>query len=309
MLIAYQGVPGAYSEAAARALFPGCDTVPCETFDAVFATVEARRADRGVVPVENSLAGSIHQNYDLLVGHGLRVTGETYVHVEHALLALPGTRLRDLRAVRSHPQALAQCSAFFSTHPHIKPVTWYDTAGAARSLTEEPPAAVADTAAIASAQAAELYGLSILKRRLQNRAANFTRFLSVARPGSRATGGEKPTGKIDRKMERKVGRKGAASAGGVALKTSLTFIPARNRAGVLHAITGVFAAQKIDLTKIESRPDPENAFDYRFYLDAIGGEGDPSLKKALAELGTMARDLRVLGSYPRAAAPSRRKAS
>jgi prephenate dehydratase len=294
-IIAYQGVPGAYSEKAARTLFPGCETLPCDTFEAVFAAVEKKRAARGVIPVENSLAGSIHLNYDLLVHHALRVTGETYVRVEHALLALPGTRLADLRTVRSHPQALAQCSDFFATHPGVQPVTWYDTAGAARSLVEDLGASgpgvtgIHTVGAIASEAAAEIYGLKILKRRLQNRAVNFTRFLSIARPGAKTIGAEIP--------------------GSAALKTSLTFIPARNRAGVLHAITGLFAAQGIDLTKIESRPDPENPFDYRFHIDATGGAQEPDLKKALADLKKFTRDIRVLGSYPRAELPALRKAA
>jgi prephenate dehydratase len=291
MLVAYQGVPGAYSEMAANALFPGCKTLPCESFDDVFEAVEAKRADRGVIPVENSLAGSIHQNYDLLVTHPLSVIGETYVRVQHALLALPGTRPRDIRMVRSHPQALAQCSGFFAANPGVKPVVWYDTAGAARSLVEERPEAVAGIAAIASEHAAGLYGLKILKRRLQNSAHNFTRFLAIARPGANAM---------------KVTKTEKSGTKGGGLKTSLTFIPARNRVGVLHAITGVFAALGIDLTKIESRPDPENPFDYRFYLDATGGAQEPALKKALAELKKLTRDMRVLGSYPRAMLPSGR---
>lgn len=286
MLVAYQGVPGAYSEMAARALFPDARPLPCETFEDVFAAVLKKKADRGVLPVENSLAGSIHQNYDLLVHHDLVLVAETYVRVQHALMALPGTRLSAVRAVRSHPQALAQCSAFFAENPRVKPVVWYDTAGAARSLREDAPETLVGTAAIASEPAAALYGLKILKRRLQNRALNVTRFLAVARPGARVP-----------------------PAGSAPLKTSLTFIPARNRAGVLHAVTGVFAAGGIDLTKIESRPDPDNAFDYRFYLDAAGGAREPALRKALAALAPLVRDLRVLGSYPKAKLPSGRASS
>ncbi len=291
MIIAYQGVPGAYSEKAARALFPGCATLPCDTFDAVFEAVEKKRAARGVIPVENSLAGSIHQNYDLLVQHALRVTAETYVRVQHALLALPGTKLSAVRAVRSHPQALAQCSDFFAAHPGIQAVTWYDTAGAARSLVEDAGGSAATLktlAAIASEAAAEIYGLKILKRTLQNRAHNYTRFLAIARSGARLSVAETSAPKV------------------AGLKTSLTFIPARNRPGVLHAVTGLFAAQGIDLTKVESRPDPENPFDYRFYLDATGGAQEPDLKKVLVELKKFTRDLRVLGSYPLAALPRTR---
>ncbi|HLU70114.1 MAG TPA: prephenate dehydratase [Fibrobacteria bacterium] len=288
MLIAYQGVPGAYSEMASRRLFPDGTTLPCETFEDVFAAVEKKRADCGVVPVENSLAGSIHQNYDLLVAHKLKIVGETYVRVQHALMALPGTKLSAVQAVRSHPQALAQCSAFFAEHPRVRQIIWYDTAGAARSLAEAraaDPASVKGVAAIASEAAAEIYGLKVLKKRLQNRALNFTRFLAITRSGARVTVAPLATGAP------------------VETKTSLTFIPARNRAGVLHAITGVFAAHDVDLTKIESRPDPENAFDYRFHLDAVTGPADPAFRKIVAALKPLTRDLRVLGSYERARLP------
>lgn len=281
MKVAYQGVPGAYSEKAARALFPGCDTLPCETFAAVFEAVESRRAQAAAIPVENSLAGSIHENYDLLVRHPLRVSGETYVRVEHALMAPRGTALRAVREVRSHPQALAQCAGWFAANKGVRAVTWYDTAGAAASLSEDPEPGVA---AIASESAAAIYGLKILKRRLQDRPRNFTRFLAVVRDGSRIV---------------------ATAPKDSGVKTSLAFIPKRNRAGVLHAVTGAFASRGIDLTKIESRPDPENPFDYRFYLDASGTAKEAPLKDALAELKKLTRELRVLGSYPAARLPGR----
>jgi prephenate dehydratase len=276
MKIAYQGVPGAYSEQASRALFgPGCKTMPCETFDAVFEAVENKTADRGVIPIENSLGGSIHLNYDLLVRHPLGVTREAYVRIEHALLAPPGLKLADIREVRSHPQALAQCSDFLAAHRAIKPVVWFDTAGAAASLAENPEPGVA---AIASEAAGKLYGLKVLKKGLQNRAVNYTRFLCIARSPERP-------------------------AKGAVLKTSLTFVPARNQAGVLHKITGLFAERGIDLSKIESRPDPEKPFDYRFYLDISGGAQDAPVRAALQGLKKMTRDLRVLGSYARSELP------
>jgi prephenate dehydratase len=281
MKIAYQGVPGAYSERASRELFgKDCRTLPRDTFEEVFEAVESKAADRGVIPIENSLGGSIHQNYDLLVRHDLHVTREAYLRVEHALLAKPGTKLSDIREVRSHPQALAQCAGFFAKNRGIKPVVWFDTAGAARSLVEGDPAPARDgaVAAIASEYAGELYGLKALKKNLQDRKGNYTRFLCIARAAEK-------------------------NAPGALLKTSLSFVPARNRAGVLHAITGLFASRGLDLTKIESRPDPDNAFDYRFYLDVSGGAKDAPLRAALAELKGLTRDLRVLGSYPRAALP------
>jgi prephenate dehydratase len=287
MIVAYQGVPGAYSEMAARRLFPDCKTLPCETFDDVFAAVEKKKADRGVIPVENSLGGSIHLNYDLLARHALTITREIYLRVEHALMVLPGVRLASLNKVISHPQALAQCSDFFAANPKIKASPWYDTAGAARSLAEagRDGTALLDgdlntLGAIASEVAAEIYSLKILKKKLQNRKDNYTRFLSIART-----------------VEKR-------SVGG-SLKTSLTMVPARNRAGVLHAITGVFAARGIDLSKIESRPDPDNAFDYRFYFDVAGSAKTSPLKDALRELKSLTRDLRVLGTYPRAALPKK----
>ncbi len=287
MRIAYQGVPGAYSEQASRALFGAdCKVLPCETFDAVFEAVESKAADRGVIPIENSLGGSIHVNYDLLLRHDLVVTRETYVRVEHALLAPSGLKLADVREVRSHPQALAQCSDFLVAHRSIKPVVWFDTAGAAASLSAaslaiEPAPGVA---AIASEAAGKLYGLKILQRALQNHAVNYTRFLCIARTPEKSTAPSKE-----------------------ALKTSLTFVPARNQSGVLHRITGIFAERDIDLSKIESRPDPEKPFDYRFYLDISGGAKEAPVRAALAELKKLTRDLRVLGTYARAALPKNKR--
>ncbi len=272
MQVAYQGVPGAYSEMAARTLFgPRSRMLPQPTFEAVFAAVHRGAAGAGVLPIENSLAGSIHQNYDLLLKHRLYVTGETYVRIDHALLARPGTTFSAVREVRSHPQALAQCGDFFSDHPRLRPVAWFDTAGAAQSLTKETSTPVA---AIAGEGAAQLYHLVVLRRHLQNRARNFTRFLAVARQPARGVTGP--------------------------LKTSITFIPRRNQAGSLFRLLGAFAAHAIDLTKIESRPDPENPFAYRFYLDFAGGAADPEVHATLDQLRGLTRSLRMLGSYARA---------
>ena len=289
-VIAFQGVPGAYSEIAARQLFgPDCETLPCETFEEVYAAVSRGKAFGGALPFENSLAGSIHQNYDLLVSHNLPVIGETYVRVAHALMAPRGTRFADLRFVRSHPQALAQCSTFFSKNPKIKPIPWFDTAGAAQSLSVSPlpphrGKGLGDRGfgAIASESAAQLYGLQILRRNLQNESENFTRFLAIACTGDRpvAPGSHKST---------------------------ITFHPRRNASGALHKILGVFAARGIDLSKIESRPDPKTPFDYRFYLDLIGSTNDPKIITALKELKPMITDFRILGSYPMAKIPSIKK--
>jgi chorismate mutase/prephenate dehydratase len=211
------------------------------------------------------------------------VTRETYVRVEHALLAYPQTRLNDVIEVRSHPQALAQCSEFFHAHPGIRPVVWFDTAGAAASLQPLPGNGPAQgVAAIASEAAGTIYGLKVLRRNLQNRADNYTRFLCIARSPERLA----PLSAV--------------------WKTSLTFIPRRNKAGVLHAVTGVFASRGIDLSKIESSPDPDNPFDYRFYLDAAGDAKKLPLKAALEDLKKLVREMRILGSYPAAKLPGQR---
>ena len=173
MNVAFQGVHGAYSEAAARTML-GDDiaTSPCETFGGVFDRVESRRSDRGVIPIENSLAGSIHENYDLLLSRALHIVGEVHERIEHALLCPPGGTLGDLTSVRSHPQALAQCSKFLLAHPAIRPVPFFDTAGAASAVARD---ARPDSGAIAGTYAARLYGLRILKRNIENSASNYTR--------------------------------------------------------------------------------------------------------------------------------------
>lgn len=278
MIAAFQGVHGAYSELASKQLLGDkVKTVPCETFEDVFKAVERRKADLGVIPIENSLAGSIHQNYDLLLARKLHIVGEAHLKVEHVLMCHPSTSLANLRRVRSHPQALAQCSRFFAKTRRIKPEVFFDTAGAAQSLAEEAPA---DTGAIASEYAAGLYGLKVLRRNLQNHAANYTRFLAVSlKPAARA---------------------------GAARKTSLAFMPKRNQVGILFRILGVFALRDIDLLKIESRPNPLSPFEYWFYLDFEGGVGDERVDQALAHLGEMAAEMKILGSYPRAPAARRR---
>jgi prephenate dehydratase len=291
MKAAVQGVPGAYSQLACRQLLgKGVGTLPCETFDAVFAAVAKGRADVGVIPIENSLAGSIHQNYDLLLSHDLVIVGETRLRVEHVLMCHPRTALGRLKAVRSHPQALAQCSAFFAKSKGIKAAPYFDTAGAAESLAREAPE---DVGAIASGLAAELYGLKVLRRNLQNLAGNYTRFLAVVPERGR------------KRLGAALARAAGKPAGG--LKTSLAFMPAENQVGVLFRTLGVFALRDIDLLKIESRPNPESPFEYWFYLDFAGGRGEPKVDKALDHLKEIAGRLKILGSYPRAAAPQKGK--
>jgi prephenate dehydratase len=290
MKAAFQGVPGAYSQLACLQLLgKGVATLPCETFDAVFAAVAKGKADLGVIPIENSLAGSIHQNYDLLLSHDLVIAGETRLKVEHVLMCHPETGLASLKTVRSHPQALAQCSDFFAGNKGVKAVPYFDTAGAAESLAREAPE---DVGAIASGLAAELYGLKVLKRNLQNRADNYTRFLAIVPERGRE--------RVQASLVRAAGK-------GEDLKTSLAFMPAKNQVGVLFRTLGVFALRDIDLLKIESRPNPESPFEYWFYLDFAGGRGEARVDKALDHLNEIAGRMKILGSYPRAAAPRKGK--
>ncbi len=275
-LVAFQGVHGAYSELAARQLLgESFQTFPCETFDDVFLAVVKGKASHAAIPIENSLAGSIHQNYDLLQQHPLHIIAETYVRVEHALLCHVDSSLAEIKRVRSHPQALAQCSDFFRAHRKIKAEAFYDTAGAAQSLAEEH---LTDVAAIAGAHAADLYHLKVLRHNLENQKHNFTRFLLISKKN------KKPD--IDTINK--------------SYKCSLTFDPPKDQAGLLFKVLGVFALREINLLKIESRPLPSEAFAYRFYLDIEGHIQDSRVAKAIDHLGEVANSLRVLGCYPSA---------
>lgn len=267
LTVAFQGELGAFShEAALRALGERVQVVPQPSFDAVFAAVCSGDAARGVVPVENSLFGSVHENYDRLRANPLHIVAETKVRVRLCLVTRPGTPVDEIRRVASHPVALGQCRAFFAAHPRFEAVAAYDTAGSVRALFEE--GATVD-AAIGSALAARLYGGEILLESIEDHAENYTRFLIVSRA--------------------------PASVHGVS-KTSLVFtLP--NTPGALYRALGVFAGRELDLAKIESRPIPGRPWEYAFYLDVLG---DPLgvLGEALEECRGLAQEFRVLGSYP-----------
>ncbi len=269
MKIAYQGEPGAYSEAALLAYFgDGSSPVACRTFEAVFAAVEAGDCDNGMLPIENSLAGSIHHNYDLLLAHNLHIVGEYFLAVRHCLVALPGVTLNDIRKIISHPQALAQCANFLGSLPGVVSEAAYDTAGSVRLIREQGDPQVA---AIASYRAAVVHGLPVLAERIEDHPENYTRFLAVA--------------------SRPVMSNGES-------KSSIVFT-LRNQPGTLFKALGVFALRDIDLYKIESRPLIGQPWEYLFYIDFAGHAGDINCKRALEHLQEMAPFYRLLGSYTR----------
>ncbi|XP_047313335.1 arogenate dehydratase 1-like [Impatiens glandulifera] len=289
--VAYQGVPGAYSEAAAGKAYPNCDPIPCDQFEVAFQAVEFWNADRAVLPVENSLGGSIHRNYDLLLRHRLHIVGEVQLPVHHCLLALPGVRMEYLTRVISHSQALSQCEQTL-TDIGLKVIREAvdDTAGAAEFVAAND---LRNTAAIASARAAKLYGLNILADGIQDDSGNVTRFLILSR--------QPIIPRTDRPF-----------------KTSIVFAHDSDGESILFKVLSAFAFRNINMTKIESRPrrdrrsrppvvvDDGNSassstakhFEYTFYVDFEASMADVRAQNALLEIKEFTSFLRVLGSYP-----------
>jgi prephenate dehydratase len=272
LIIAYQGEPGAYSEIAALRIG---EPKPFESFEEVFAAVENQAVDYAVIPIENSLGGSIHQNYDLLLQHPVIIAAETFVKVEHCLLGIHGSTIEGARKALSHPQALAQCRNFFAAHKDVKAEVAYDTAGSAKIIAaDKDPTKLA----IASKRAGELYGLEILQENLADEEWNITRFFCISHAEN-----VKPL-HVD------------ALSDSAQYKTSIAFtLP--NEQGSLFKAMATFALRGIDLTKIESRPFRKKAFEYLFYVDFIGHQDELNIHNALCNLGEFATMLRVLGSY------------
>jgi prephenate dehydratase len=271
--VAFQGEPGAFGDEAVRAYYhqegqPKPNPTPYRTFADVFRAVAAGEVDYGLVPVENSQAGSINEVYDLLRQHDLFVIGEMSHQINQCLLSLPGQQLSDIKRVISHPQALAQSDAFLR-ELGVETVATYDTAGSAKQIRDEQLSGVA---AIASATAAELYGLEILAYGIQTIKDNYTRFIAISRESAPR-------------------REGSA-------KTMLVMATS-HQPGSLYKCLGILAAKQINLLKLESRPSRQHAWEYVFYLDLEGHREDPPVRSALADLASYTTFCKVLGSFAR----------
>jgi prephenate dehydratase len=269
--IAFQGERGSFSEEAAYKLLGRRITVmPCETFGGIFESVVSGKTKYCLAPIENTLAGSVYENYDLLLSHDLHIVGEVSLRIVHNLIAPPGTALKDVTQVYSHPVALAQCGKFFKRHSKIEKIPFYDTAGAVKMLTERP---LPGAAAIAGRIAAEVYQARILATHLEDHRENFTRFLLLSR---------------------------SPHVAAKANKVSIVF-STRNAPGALYKCLSVFALRDIDLTKLESRPLRGRPFEYFFYLDFLGHLKEERCRNALSHLAEVTSFLRVLGCYERSA--------
>jgi prephenate dehydratase len=267
MKIAIQGEPGAFSHEAALKLVPGAEIVPCALSAEVFAALDAGAADAAAIPIENSLAGSVLEHFDLLLKHDVKVVEETLVRIRHNLIALPGATVAQINRVFSHPIALAQCRRFLGSHPAMKAIAFYDTAGSVKQLAElgDPHAA-----AIASEAAAAIYGAEILARDIEDNPENYTRFFLVRRAGEAETDAE-------------------------ANKMSIAF-SLDHRPGSLVAALGALSAVGTNLTKIESRPVQGKPWEYIFYVDCqIGSSAEGA--RALAALDAHCGMVKELGRY------------
>jgi prephenate dehydratase len=284
LTIGFQGEHGAYSEEAIFKQFGReVKTVPTVSIHEVFNLTEAGAVDLGVVPVENSVEGSINETYDMLLSSNLKVVGEVVLRVVHCLIALRTATLGGIKVVYSHPQALAQCRNFV-TSLGVEPIVTYDTAGSVKMIKEKR---LEGAAAIAGERAARIYGLKVLKKGIEDYSTNSTRFLIVAREG----------GEPERAKSPAATRRGVSSGS----KTSLIFaVP--HTPGSLYNALEVFARAKINLTKIESRPTKERPWEYYFFVDFQGRRDDQKVVKVLSELARKTAFLKVLGSYPRSKA-------
>ena len=269
MKIAYQGEAGAYSEMAVYKFFGSKTVEPthCKDFKDVFESVKTGTVPNGVVPIENSIEGSVNQNYDLFLTYDLKVCGEIAVKLAHVLITNPQTNFEDIKTIYSHPQALGQCRNYIEKHKwEINPT--YDTAGSVKIIKEKQ---LPNTAAIASEKAANLYNMKIIARDIADNPTNYTRFLVLSHEDAAPTGDD---------------------------KTSLIF-SAKHAPGSLYKALGEFASRNINLTRIESRPTKTTAWQYNFYIDFEGHRTEKRCTDAIQAIEKYATFTKIIGSYPR----------
>lgn len=278
-VFAFQGERGAFSEEAARKLLgPQVQVLPCTRFEDVFKSLKTDSVAGAVVPMENTLAGSVHENYDHLQHFELPIVAETSVRIVHNLIAPNGVPFKNIRRVYSHPVALNQCLDFFEKNPQIERIPFYDTAGSVKMIVKE---GFTDAAGIASAVAAEIYGARILRRSIESDRQNFTRFFLL-------------------RSSEYAKRNPVRAPAHTVWKTSLVF-STRNTPGALFRALSAFALRDLSLTKIESRPLRGKPWEYLFYVDFLGQVESPTAQNALRHLQELADFMRVLGCYPKGA--------
>lgn len=269
-MFAFQGEPGAFSHSAALKLLGSrVKPLPCASFRDVFQAVKTGSADWAVVPIENTLHGSVHENYDYLLEYDLVISGETSIRISHQLIAMPGTKLSRVKRVLSHPVALNQCKRFFQENEKLEAVSFYDTAGSVKAIKE---GCLPDTAAIASETAASIYGGIILRRNIEDIRENFTRFFLMTKQPTKLVTASGPR------------------------KTSVVFSTA-NTPGSLFRALSCFALRDLNMTKVESRPLRGKPWEYLFYVDFLGSLDEKKTENALANLKECSQFVKFLGSY------------
>ena len=266
MEVAFQGEIGAYSESAVYSFFgSSAEVKPCKNLSDVFESVKKEETQYGVVPIENSIEGSVNRTYDLFLEYDLKVCGEIVLKIAHCLIAHPGTQLDSIKTVYSHPQALAQCRIFLE-ELGCRLISTFDTAGSVKMIKEE---GLMDAGAIASNRAAEIYSMKILAKEIGDTPNNYTRFFVLSKQDSPHSDGN---------------------------KTSIIF-SVKSIPGTLYAVLKEFAARDINLTKIESRPTKRTPWEYNFYLDFDGHRNEEKRREALESIRDRTLFVKILGSY------------
>jgi len=274
LTVGFQGERGAFSELAAINFFGDkAEPIPLTTFFEIFEQLKKKKLDCGIIPIENSLFGSVSENFDYLAKYPIKILAEVNQRIEHCLMGIDNCDIVKIKVIISHPQALGQCSRFLSKLKKVQKTPFYDTAGAAKHLLEKNDSSIA---AIASKQAAKYYGLRILKKSIQNVEKNYTRFLIIS--------------------STKSSLKISANKSNKEKKVSI-FFELNNEPGSLYKALSIFALRNINLTKIESRPNPDEVFHYNFFLDFIGSLNERKCFKAIDNLKEISRKVKILGEY------------